>query len=538
VYNQKYALFDTSRFLYKDTVTDFDRWESGKSFWGDKNNKRAQIAAEYIGENQRIFDIGAGNLILKEFLKKGCRYQPLDVVKRDSECLVANLNLYEFPLEQQYDWVVMLGVLQFLSHPDWAISQCYKVSNRAVFTYSPLIRDYLTEKEKRWRLDQGWVNFLTRKEYVAIIRNAGWYIMASHKIEANEILICSKFKEDEKSVVQKIVGIPKFELHRHFEGSLRPEFLETCAMRNKLPWPYSSLSDYHNSIKFKSYREFLPHFLSNLNYLQKLDDFYFAIVDLGQQLRRDSIVYAEITFTPQLYLNRPYSWVAILDAMNRGRAEVARRWKILIKWIPDLVRHKIPASLQVSYELLNLDFEKYGIVALGLGGDESKDQSYELLPIFEQAKKRSLPINPHAGEIQNSIYFSQILSWTKAKRIGHGIWACMNPDVFEQVITDKFVLEVCLSSNERLQGLTSQTHPLKELIRKGCLVTLNTDDPSLLNTNLNQEYLKAMTSYGLSVNQIIQMIHHSIEASYLNHDKKMRYDKNLKVYLELNEMQS
>lgn len=176
-----------------ENPTDFARWEDVSDTWGEKHPLRSQIAARFIGPGKSVLDLGAGSMVLKKFLPPDCRYQPCDIYPRSPDCLVADLNAQQFPAGH-YDWVVMLGVFQFLTDPAWAVAQCRQVAGQAVFSYSPTIRDQSTPKEIEWREGEGWVNHYNYNQYLSIISQGGWEISNIFKIPANFLVICRAAK--------------------------------------------------------------------------------------------------------------------------------------------------------------------------------------------------------------------------------------------------------------------------------------------------------------------------------------------------------
>lgn len=170
--------------------TDFERWRDAANSWGARNPLRSKIAGSAIPPGSSVLDIGAGSMVLKQYLDPSCGYQPCDLYPRTPGCLVADLNRDEFPKGRHYDWAVMLGVLQFLENPGLAASRCREVADNGVFSYPTATRDEPEQKELDWRRQEGWFNALSEERYVEMVRNAGWRIIKGYRIPANVVLIC------------------------------------------------------------------------------------------------------------------------------------------------------------------------------------------------------------------------------------------------------------------------------------------------------------------------------------------------------------
>jgi ubiquinone/menaquinone biosynthesis C-methylase UbiE len=170
--------------------TNRDRWIDVSGSWGVKNPERTKITAKHIPSGSRVLDLGAGTMILKKFLSEDCEYQPCDLFSRSPDCIVADFNKGEFPIEEQYDWVTLIGLFQFLNKPMVLLKKCNRIAKHAVVTYSPIIHDKLTKKELLWRRGEGWNNHFTLNQYLAIVRKSGWEVEKAYKIPANIVLIC------------------------------------------------------------------------------------------------------------------------------------------------------------------------------------------------------------------------------------------------------------------------------------------------------------------------------------------------------------
>lgn len=175
--------------------TDRERWVNVENSWGAKNPLRTKIAAEHIPAGSRVLDLGAGTMLLKNFLSEDCHYQPCDLYSRCPECIVADFNKGQFPIKEHYDWVTLIGLFQFLTDPMSLLKKCNKVAAHAIVTYSPIIHSKLTEKELLWRRGEGWNNHFTLDEYIEIVRNSSWEIVKAYRVPANVILICRNINE-------------------------------------------------------------------------------------------------------------------------------------------------------------------------------------------------------------------------------------------------------------------------------------------------------------------------------------------------------
>lgn len=321
-------------------------------------------------------------------------------------------------------------------------------------------------------------------------------------------------------------AIPKIELHLHLEGSLAPDLLFKLAERNQLKLPIICDTDFFSLCNYGSFKQFADLLLMGVYCLRKPQDFFDAVASLGSQLEDENIRYAEVTWTPQFYLNRGFHLNDILDAMNSARLQLEKKTGIKIRWIPDLVRsYPKPSSYIASWAASDYARDG-GVVALGLGGPEKGNPANIFKSIFNNC---NLPANPHAGEGSGPGSVWQTLKSLSPNRIGHGVRSIEDEKLVAHLANKKIPLEICITSNVKLGIYKSyQSHPVKKLIDAGCLVTLNTDDPILFQTNLSREYLLAYELCNLSFLDILETIHNSINVCYLSQLEKEKIKKEFK----------
>ena len=329
-----------------------------------------------------------------------------------------------------------------------------------------------------------------------------------------------------------LMALPKAELHVHMEGSISPQMLLRLAEKNKLKLPFSSPQQCEKLYTYNSFQDFANILLLGVSCLRKVEDFYEVILDMGTGMAEHNIQYAEITWTPQFYLNRGYSLNDILCAMNEARRILAIRSGLEIRWIPDIVRSRPQPALAIATWASTKEARDAGVVALGLGGPEAGYPASNFSAQFRYAKQAGLCANPHAGEGAGSESIWQTIEELKPSRIGHGISAIDDLKLVSYLVREALPLEVCLTSNIKLGVCNYDSHPLKQLIDAGCVVTLNTDDPVLFQTTLTREYAVAIQKCGLGIEDIKDLILNALAFSYLANCDKSRMVNSFNMQFE------
>ena len=82
---------------------------------------------------------------------------------------------------------------------------------------------------------------------------------------------------------------------------------------------------------------------------------------------------------------------------------------------------------------------------------------------------------------------------------------CLEDDeLVRKLVQDEVVLEVCPTSNLQTRA-TGENHPIEELYRKGLRTTISTDNNTVSNTNILEEYEWILEHTNLSIKDLKQM---------------------------------
>jgi adenosine deaminase len=163
-----------------------------------------------------------------------------------------------------------------------------------------------------------------------------------------------------------------------------------------------------------------------------------------------------------------------------------------------------------------LAWQDRGVVALGLGGNEAGAPPEPFAHAFDAARVGGLHSVPHAGEVAGPESVWGAIRALGADRIGHGVRAIEDPALVDYLVRQQLPLEVNPTSNLCLRVYpTYQTHPLRRLWDAGAYLTINSDDPPLFDTTLNQEYRVLIDHFGFDAAMLEQITLNALRASFL-----------------------
>jgi adenosine deaminase len=318
--------------------------------------------------------------------------------------------------------------------------------------------------------------------------------------------------------------MPKVELHVHLEGSTRPVTLLQLAERNGVDLPAKSVEGLQDFYRFRDFSRFIEVYVAITRCLQTPDDYRLIAYEFGADCARQNVRYAEATFsifTNVTYANLP--WQAIVEGLNTGRAQARAGFGVDWRWVFDIVRD-IPETQSAVVEIA-VAAQDQGVVALGLGGSEKGFPPELFASSFEQARQAGLRSVPHAGEIAGPESIWGALRLLHADRIGHGVRCVEDPTLVDHLRERQVALEMCPTSNICLGVFPSyEAHPLRQLWDEGLLITVNSDDPPLFNTDLNHEYEVLVDHFGFGADELERVSLNALHASFLSQTEKAQLE--------------
>jgi len=108
-----------------------------------------------------------------------------------------------------------------------------------------------------------------------------------------------------------------------------------------------------------------------------------------------------------------------------------------------------------------------------------------------------------------------------AERIGHGVAVMSENDpigLLREMAKKNVLVEICLTSNDVILGVSGDRHPLPVYMKYGVPVALATDDEGVSRSDMTHEYLRAAETYGLSYADLKRMARESLEHSFIPGD--------------------
>jgi adenosine deaminase len=323
-------------------------------------------------------------------------------------------------------------------------------------------------------------------------------------------------------------GLPKAELHVHLEGTTTPEAYARIARRNGLEVPSDPASLFHCN----NFESFLNAFLQVVRALRRPEDFAEITASYLEQSARAGVRHVEFLFSPATFRHffKGIDLEAIVAAIHQECARARATHGVSSLLIFDMVRNLGEDAAFADIDLA-LASRRYGVVGVGLGGDERKFPARDFRQAFERAERMGLRRTVHAGEADGRQSIVDAVELLHAERIGHGVAAAGEEDVLRLLRARGVAVDACLTSNTVTGAWNGRgVHPVGEFLRADVSVTLSSDDPSFFGASLLDEYERA-AQHGLGRAEIIQLARNSFQSSFAPEKEKRAWLDELGAYL-------
>jgi aminodeoxyfutalosine deaminase len=345
-------------------------------------------------------------------------------------------------------------------------------------------------------------------------------------------------REREQRIKRYLHEAPKAELHVHLEGTIRPETLLTLARRNKVTLPVTTVEEAREWFKFRNFPHFVEIFFAISRCLKTADDYELIAYEFGAEMARQNVRYAEVTFsasTHEYSLGVPHD--TYFSGLNRGRERAKASFGVEMRWVFDIVRDIPDETLRrkrAEYTTaVALEDMQEGVVALGLGGAEVGYPPEQFAPWFEKALAGGLHSAPHAGETVGPASVWGALRTLGAQRIGHGVRSIEDAELVAHLVRQQIPLEVCPYSNVCLGVYASLAeHPLPHLYAAGVPLSINSDDPPLFHTTLNQNIYALHDPFHFSLDTIDNILLNGVRHSFMPAEQKQKMEEEFQVELK------
>lgn len=298
-----------------------------------------------------------------------------------------------------------------------------------------------------------------------------------------------------------IHAFPKAELHCHLDGSIRPRTLQKIAQVQQLPIEEDLelvAKRMQAAPTCKNLADYLVCFDYVLPYLQTKEALTLAAFDVMEQAYEDGVLYIEIRFAPSLSQEKGLSVADTILAVAQGIAQAEAQYGIYGNLLVCGMRNTPADEVQAIFEAALLQHHPK-LAGFDLAGpeDEAFVRTFDE-PLTLLIAERKVQLTLHAGECGCTQNIHQAMT-KGATRIGHGISLKGDPIAQQQLADQPVCIEGCPTSNIQTQAITGyEAYPIREWLEAHVAFCLNTDNRTVSQTTLTNEYVQIAKTHGLT----------------------------------------
>lgn len=295
------------------------------------------------------------------------------------------------------------------------------------------------------------------------------------------------------------------DLHIHLGGAVAPHVLWSIAHQQGFKLPVKSYFEFVELItarpgKVSSLEDYLRIMHTWTEKIQSspsaIERSVYEVI--GKEYRGSLVGQMELRFNPmKRNLNSELDLDHIIHAALRGMDRAVLEYGVKVGLVFCLARefdHRLNGIILDKA----LRYRSRGVCGIDLAGTEQ--HALELSPelvhkyedLFARARSSGLKTTVHTGETAGTGAegVMAVVERLRPHRIGHGIRAAYDEEAMRVLREREVVLEICPTSNlqtRAVEGLSELKHVIRTLWDRGVKLTINTDGPYLLDTDMRRE---------------------------------------------------
>lgn len=325
---------------------------------------------------------------------------------------------------------------------------------------------------------------------------------------------------------ERLLALPKAELHVHLDGSLRPATLLDLAEERGVPLPADepgALAGELRADHASDLVEYLEVFELILSVLQDAEALERAAYELAEDNAREGVRLVEVRFSPVLNTRRGLDFDGVMAAVVAGLRRASADHGIQTSVIVCALRHLDPA-VSIRLAELAVRWQDRGAVGFDLAAGEAGFPARDHSAAFRVAAKGGLWRTIHAGEAWGPESIRQALVDGRAERLGHGTRLWEDPALERYVLDHRIPVEICLTSNVQTRVAPSYAeHPARRYFDLGIPLTFCTDNRLVSGTTVTDEYLLAHRHLGFTWQELERVAAMGFEIAFTGWEAKAGY---------------
>ena len=263
------------------------------------------------------------------------------------------------------------------------------------------------------------------------------------------------------------------------------------ARRNGYVLPFSTVEEFAENFRVNSFQDLGRLWVKTCGVLKQEEDFREVLVAYAGEAADQGAVYVEAIFNPWMMWRRGVSLDTIFTGYCDGIEEARALYGVQVRLTPDADLWSSPdEAAEIARHAVA--YRERGVVGFGVSGSDLEINPDAFGRAAEIARDGGLGYTPHAGEFGGAHLVRLAIETHGASRVRHGLGASEDPALMREAADRGVGFDICLVSNVRLGAAPSlHEHPILSFVAAGIRCSVSSDDPALLDTNLESDHTAA-----------------------------------------------
>ncbi|MFD4198757.1 adenosine deaminase [Amycolatopsis thermoflava] len=340
--------------------------------------------------------------------------------------------------------------------------------------------------------------------------------------------------------MENIRRVPKVLLHDHLDGGLRPgtviELADALGYRDLPTTDVAELSRwFRDAADSGSLESYLETFAHTCGVMQTEEALVRVAAECVEDLAEDGVVYAEVRYAPELFVERGLSLDAVVEAVQAGFAEGERRaaqqGKVIRMGTLLCAMRQHARAAEIAE--IAVRYRDSGVAGFDIAGPEAGFPPTRNLDAFEYLRTNNAHFTIHAGEAFGLASIWEAIQHCGAERLGHGVRIVddikRDPDgtvhlgrLASYVRDRRIPLEICPSSNVQTGAAASiADHPIGLLADLRFRVTVNTDNRLMSGCSMSSEFAALADAFGYGWSDFQWFTINAMKSAFLDFDQRL-----------------
>jgi adenosine deaminase len=333
-------------------------------------------------------------------------------------------------------------------------------------------------------------------------------------------------KRSREDKIAFLRGLGLTDLHRHFDGAVRPETLWSLSQKYYSAIPGLDFEEFRAKLTYdpktdRTLLDYLDKFHIPLQYTQFYDNIRTIAAEIAEDAYAEGIRTLELRINPTIHRRAGLTTRQVIAAVRKGmRGVVEARPDLRVGIVAIAMRSHGGNMAKLLLREVVGELDRYhddlGVVGFDIAGPEKPFPPILFIETFQLASTMGFHKTVHAGEDEGPARVWDAVEMLGPERLGHAVSAAEDPKLMKRIADDKIAIEICLTSNVQTGAVARiEEHPLPKFLDAGIRCAICTDNPTVSGTNLLREYLLAMDAFDLGEEDVRALARMAREASFI-----------------------